>query len=391
MANIISIVKNTAIVEAARVLYWLTKPFFKKNIWIVSESNLQAQENGYDLYRWIEEHASDVDVYYVIDKSSPVVSKFCGKKSWLAFGTVKQVFYLFHANRIISTHGLWMIPDEVGFLKKMTRKTLSAKRIMLNHGLCFLKNGKRFYHKSKFPLNDLVMTLSPKHKAIFTDIYGYDDRDVVIAGFPRYDSLIDSSQNAKWSNIILFMPTFRDNEQNLGDKFKLTDMFNRINLLVNDFRIKKSLLSDDCHLVIYLHQNIQSYIPFLKHLENDRVKILSQTDFTVTELLKMSKLLITDYSSVLFDFSYMNKPFISYQFDYDSFVSSREDKAIIDMRTELPGDIVDTHEQLVDEILHQIKSGFVMKSNHKKMVSQYFSYQDQNNCARVYQAIKDFE
>ena len=87
----------------------------------------------------------------------------------------------------------------------------------------------------------------------------------------------------------------------------------------------------------------------------------------------------------------MNKPFISYQFDYDSFVSSREDKAIIDMRTELPGDVVNTHDQLVDEIIRQIKSGFIMKLNHKKMVSEYFTYQDQNNCARVYQAIKDFK
>lgn len=391
MANIITIVKNTIIVEAARLCYWLTKPFFNKDIWIVSESNLQAQENGYDLYRWIEENAKDIDVYYVIDQSSPVVSKFSGKKNWLAFGTFKQVLYLFHAKRIISTHGLWMVPDEIGFLKKITRKTLNAKKIMLNHGLCFLKNGKKFYHKSKFPLNDLVMTLSPKHKAIFTDVYGYDDKDVAIAGFPRYDSLIDASQSSKWKNMILFMPTFRDNEQDLGEKFKLTDMYNRIKLLAEDSKLNSALLSNDCHLVIYLHQNIQSYVPFLKPLENDRFKVLSQSDFTVTELLKMSKLLITDYSSVLFDFSYMNKPFISYQFDYDSFVLSREDKAIINMRTDLPGAVVDTHADLVDEVMKYIDSGFFMEEKHKKMTSEYFTYQDQDNCKRVYQAIKDFK
>lgn len=47
----------------------------------------------------------------------------------------------------------------------------------------------------------------------------------------------------------------------------------------------------------------------------------------------------------------------------------------------MPGDVVDTHEQLVDEIIRQIVLGFIMKLNHKNGRTEYFSYQDQNNCA----------
>jgi hypothetical protein len=41
-----------------------------------------------------------------------------------------------------------MVPDELGILKKLTRKALKAKKVMLNHGVIFIKNGIKYYHKS---------------------------------------------------------------------------------------------------------------------------------------------------------------------------------------------------------------------------------------------------
>ncbi|WP_428353298.1 hypothetical protein [Methyloprofundus sp.] len=65
MASFYKIIKNTLIAESARISYFLTKPFFKKNIWIISETNFQAQENGYEFFCWIEKNTTDIDVYYV--------------------------------------------------------------------------------------------------------------------------------------------------------------------------------------------------------------------------------------------------------------------------------------------------------------------------------------
>lgn len=388
MANLYKVIKHTAIAESARLCYFLTTPFFKKDIWIISESPYQAQENGYELFCWIEKNTAE-NVFYVIDKKSPAINKFKQRNNWLAVNSFKLSFYLYHANRIISTHGLWMIADELGILKKLTRKTLKAKRVMLNHGIGFLKNGREYYHKSTFPLNNLIVSLSPKHKNIFTSEYGYSDKEVVITGFPRFDSLVDSSSNSKWNNMILFMPTFRDKEQKLGDGFKKTQLYKSIKTLLEDKTLIKTLKNSNSHIAIYLHQNIQPYSKYLDCFSGKNIHIIRQKEFTVSELLKMSKLLITDYSSVLFDFVYMNKPFISYQFDYNEFIASRKDKAFIDMRTELPGYVVNNHQDLIHLIEYIIKNNFSISKEHIKCAKEYFTYQDEGNCQRVYSAIKN--
>ncbi len=388
MNKLYQVIKYTAIAESARLCYFLTVPFFKKDIWIISETPYQAQENGYELFCWIESNTAK-NVFYVIDKKSPAIDKFRQKNNWLAINSFKLSFYLYHANRIISTHGLWMVADELGILKKLTRKTLKAKRVMINHGIGFLKNGKKYYHKSTFSLNDLITSLSPKHKNIFTSEYGYLDEEVVITGYPRFDSLVDTSSNSKWNNTILFMPTFRDREQKLGSEFKKTQLYKRIRMLIKDKILMKSLTQSNSHIAIYLHQNIQYYSKYLDCFSRDNVHIVRQEEFTVTQLLKMSKLLITDYSSVLFDFVYMNKPFISYQFDYNEFISSRKDKPFIDMRKDLPGYVVNSHQDLIHLIQNIIKNNFLISAEHVKHAQEYFTYRDKGNCQRVYHAIKN--
>ncbi|MPW31300.1 hypothetical protein F9L16_20200 [Agarivorans sp. B2Z047] len=390
MANLVKVASATFVAEVTRIAYYLTKPFFKKRVWLLCETQTQAQENGYELFLWLKQHAKDIDARYVIDRHSPSISQFDNDKEWLALGSFRQLFYMYHAEAIISTHGLWMLPNELGLLKKLTLKTLKAKRVMLNHGIGFFKNGKDFYHKSIFTLNDLFLSASAKEKSIFVEEYGYKDSEVSITGYPRFDSLVDTSNESKWSNLVLYMPTFRDKEQKLGDKFKETDLFKHTRDMLCSLEINKSLQENDAHIAIYLHQNIQHYSKYFDEYTSERVHIIRQGEFSVTQLLKMAKLLVTDYSSVVCDFVYMDKPFISYQFDYDKFVGARKHKAFIDIRTELPGYVVTQLAQLEETIALVFAESFTLPNEHKEKIKDYFTFQDRENCRRVYQAINDF-
>ncbi|UPW18547.1 CDP-glycerol glycerophosphotransferase family protein [Agarivorans sp. TSD2052] len=387
MANLVKVISATVAAEVTRLAYFVTKPFMKKRVWLLCETASQAQENGYELFRWIRENKPEIDAYYVIKRDSPSIDKFLSEQEWLALGSLKQLFYMYHAEAIISTHGLWMIPDELGILKKLTSKTLKAKRVMLNHGVGFLKNGKQFYHKTVFPLNNQIMALSPKHKAIFVEEYGYDDSEVKVAGYPRFDGMTDLSAQSKWPNLIVYMPTFRDNEQHLGDGFTQTELFKHTEALLKSDSFKQHLEQNDAHIAVYLHQNIQACSQYFDSLSSSRIHIVRQGQHSVTELLRMGKLLITDYSSVFFDFVYMNKPFISYQFDYEEFIGARKNKAFIDIRHDLPGYVANTPSELEQQIAQVFADGFALLPAHQDKVKQYFSFQDQNNCERVFNAI----
>ncbi|WP_458734193.1 hypothetical protein [Zobellella taiwanensis] len=58
-------VKLTLISEAARLAYILTKKKQDKDIWIIGETEYQAQENGYFLFKWIRENHPELDAYYI--------------------------------------------------------------------------------------------------------------------------------------------------------------------------------------------------------------------------------------------------------------------------------------------------------------------------------------
>lgn len=375
------------VIEIARLISLFSKT--KKPIWIIGETELQAQENGFTLYNWVKKNAPEIDAYYVLSPKSPLYDKLKGDDHILWLDTLNQVKTLFLADRIISTHGLWMIPNGLGIQKKLLRKSLPAKRVMLNHGIGFLKNGKRFYHKLHFNLSDKIMCLSPKHSEIFLNEYGYSKEDLAIVGYPRFDDMIDQSSHSPHPNLVTFMPTFRDNEQGLGKNFLNTQMYKEIEKLLTNTYFVEYLKSNNITFGIYLHQNIQSYSQYLDKFSNENIIIFRQGNYSVTEILKFSKILVTDYSSVLFDFVYMNKPFISFQFDYEDFISSRKDKAFIDFKKDLPGYVVETTEELVKTIEEIENNQYQISPEHKLKVKDYFKFQDKENCLRVFNAIKD--
>ena len=260
--------------------------------------------------------------------------------------------------------------------------------MMLNHGIGFLKNGKKFYYKPTFALNDLIIALSEKHKKIFTEVYGYDDEDVVIAGYPRFDDMIDESAQCEFGELITFMPTFRDGEDNIGEEFKKTELYLATKHLMTDSQLIDFLEKHQITLAVYLHQNIQKNTDMLNDFVSDRVKVIKQGEYNVQRLLKESKCLITDYSSVFFDFIYMAKPFISYQFDYEKFIASRKDKAFLDFKKDLPGYVVETHQKLLTTIQEIVQNDYTFSDEHKRKSKEFFQYNDTENCRRVFEAIQ---
>ena len=104
-------------------------------------------------------------------------------------------------------------------------------------------------------------------------------------------------------------------------------------------------------------------------------------------LFNSGSLLITDYSSVAFDFSYLKKPIIYYQyiddyhFDVETGYFKYESMGF--------GEVCKEEEELVDLIIEYIKNECRMKDEYSRKVDDFYFYHDRNNCERVYKAIKN--
>lgn len=111
-------------------------------------------------------------------------------------------------------------------------------------------------------------------------------------------------------------------------------------------------------------------------------------EFLTQDLLKISDCLVTDYSGVYFDFLLLQKPIIFYCYDYKEYL--KDDRELYfnyfdDNIT--PGPKVKNITELMQSISNEMR-----ESSYKKKITRakklFHKYQDDMNCARVYNFIK---
>ena len=97
------------------------------------------------------------------------------------------------------------------------------------------------------------------------------------------------------------------------------------------------------------------------------------------KLLKESNILITDYSSVQFDFAYMDKAIIYFQFDEKEFYSKHYSKGYFDFKTMGFGPVCKTKEEVVEALKNNQNKSF-----YQERASSFFKYRDYNNSERIF-------
>ena len=96
--------------------------------------------------------------------------------------------------------------------------------------------------------------------------------------------------------------------------------------------------------------------------------------------------MITDYSSVFFDFSYMSKPVIFYQFDEKEFREKQYAEGYFDYHHTVLGDFAATEKETLDLLETQLQGGILLKG--EALTRSFFPLWDSNNNERIYEEIK---
>ena len=114
-------------------------------------------------------------------------------------------------------------------------------------------------------------------------------------------------------------------------------------------------------------------------IDYDRVKY--QT------LFNNGSILITDYSSVAFDFAYLYKPVLYYQYSDDYHFDVEE--SFFDYESMGLGEVTRKEDKLVDLIIEYMENDCKIKKEYENRIREFYLYTDKNNCKRVYDAIKE--
>ena len=189
------------------------------------------------------------------------------------------------------------------------------------------------------------------------------------------------------------MPTWRnwisrevECEKYEGTKvFEQTEYFKTWNGFLNNGKIAQFLEDNDLKIIFYPHRNMQKYIDKFSSASS-RITIANSNDYDVQQLIKTSVLMITDYSSVFFDFAYLGKPIIFYQFDEQKFRQGQYKQGYFDYRTTELGSWAEDIDGVLEALSNNLNKIGVP---NQEIAKKYFKYVDNNNCKRVYEEIKN--
>lgn len=109
------------------------------------------------------------------------------------------------------------------------------------------------------------------------------------------------------------------------------------------------------------------------------------------DIFAESALVITDYSSVAFDFAYLRKPVLYCQFDREDFFARQFDKGYFDYVRDGFGEVTYNLDDTVNKIIEYMESNCTLKEQYRSRINRFFAFHDRNNCQRVYEAIKSLK
>ena len=193
-----------------------------------------------------------------------------------------------------------------------------------------------------------VITSSKNIIPKYAEAFNISEKNILPLGVPRTDILLDEAYrlykkndleenypNIKGKKIILYAPTFRGNTKQ-RQNFKLE---------LNPVQLLKGI-DEDYVLILKLHPSVKNglndvVIP--KELESRVINMNSSTE--INDLIIASEIVITDYSSVVFEASLLEKKIIMYAYDKNEYLAERD--FYYDYDSFVPGIIAEKNEDII--------------------------------------------
>lgn len=378
-----------------RLAYYATKPLIKRNIWIISDRGMSAGDNGEALYRYaVSKNDPSVSLFFAVSRKSPDYRRMKKVGRVVNVRGVRYKLLFLHSTNIISSHADIEVTNPFFRIKGRFVGLFNFNFIFLQHGVIRhdLSTWLNRYEKN---IRLFVTSAKKEYDSILNYPYGYDKKNLLLSGLPRFDYLNNSRQRK-----VILAPTYRADLLRLktnyagsrpyDPEFKKSGYYRFYNRLINDPRLVDTLEDYDYDMSLYLHPNFQAQ---RKDFAATGRVYIPEYPYDYKKAISEGALLISDYSSIVFDFAYLKKPVIYVKFDednfYDSHVYSRGD--FFDDHEDGFGPVVESYEGLVDEVIDYIKSGCVMGEEYIERVNSFFYRIDNNNSKRVYNAIKLIE
>lgn len=286
----------------------------------------------------------------------------------------------------------WIIVDQGDNSELLNLKAKSQKTMQLWHGI---------------PLEHMNLLTNITYDVFVStsDFVSFTSFDKVFLakkflplGYPRNDVFLKKShtqtdliftdkkiyefaKNAKYNSqkVIIYMPTFRE-----SDFITQTKQVNSLNL--NFSSLNEFLKTKNAFFILKLHPFVAFfYKDFLESLSFSNI-LFHETKGDIYPILKFADILVTDYSSVYYDFLLTNKPILFYLYDHGT-CSKMAHGYLYEFDQMSPGEKSYNQNELEEKIAKVLSKNDDFANEREDLKNKLFKYQDKNSSNRVLEAL----
>lgn len=363
-----------------------------KDAWLFIDRDTEADDNAEHMYRWVRQHHPEVNAWFVLNEDSHDWGRLEEEGFHLiAHGSVEHGALFLLASKLISSqrdHYIFAPLEEQYF-----RDFPSPQFTCLAHGV--IKDDMSPWLNT-VPCDIFMSTTRDEARSISGagTPYLITAKEHRLTGQPRYDRLLEPMDK---ENVIFIMPTWRANLvgkwDGKGQRREKNPNFNSSSYVktwkdvFDDPRMKDILERHGYKVIFFSHPGFSDYLeemPFPSFVHK-----LSKAHGSVSETIRKSKIMITDFSSLAFDMAYMYKSVIYYQFEEKAhYIKSQAwANGYFDYQEKGFGPVCPDTNSLFVHLEEAIKADGRMQPPYIERAKATFPYHDTNSCKRVFEAI----
>lgn len=346
-------------------------------VWLYSDLNSVEKDNGY--YQFINDfkELDGVDRYYVYTKPYDEIEHLftTEQKEYLVeFGSdAHKLLYLSSEIIISSFFGREAISPFATEGEELNYYNIEHFRVIyMQHGVLHATFVNKY--SAENARCDKVLVSSNFEVENLTQKYAYREEDLIKCGMPRYE-FINRDTTAK--NRILLAPSWRSYfaknvtattyHVNEGG-FKSSEYYINFQKFLDSEKLVEILEKNDLILDVKMHPIINDIVSDLFETKSERINFV-HSDVNLEDY----KAFITDFSSFVFDYAYLNRPILYFVPDYPQFKSGMNLYRELDLPFEKAfGRFVETPEDAVKEFERICNNNFIPEEVFRKRMDEFY-------------------
>lgn len=365
-------------------------------LWLLHDRISRAGDNGEALFRYLHDHPiAEVEPVFAIAATSPDFEKMKQYGRVVDFNSDEYKRLFLRADALVSSSADGPVINPFGSGRKWLSDLIACKFVFLQHGV--IKDDLSDWLRKTSKDIALFVTSAPREReSILQGAYGYGEDEVLLSGLPRHDELLAeaASFSRTGEGLVCIMPTWR---KSLAGKvvagsdiheplegFEKTAFFRFYQALIADARLNDALRANGYRARFVLHPSLEQ--ESFRFEGTDAVEIAKGCDYR--RMFLDADLVVTDYSSAVFDFALLRKPIVYAQFDKEEFYAGHlYSEGYFSYEEDGFGPMCGDLDSTVDAIIAALESGCEMAPEYRRRADEFFFEPDRPRCEIVCDAV----